>query len=708
MKFYLALDGTKDVTQAVRCKRGAAVGADCLVCVLPEGKDPDDLSGDELAAVKADARPVLTEWLAWLESLESEPDQRKRELEELRPYLQRWTAAAPALAGDYRNQVCAALALTAEEYNAWVKSGAKALSPNPSPKMGEGNRNGDGGDVAVMGEQPREGAERPEICNYGWVKRKVKETIVNADTGDEEEQTVEKNVLRALTVDEVQRCVHEKLNGEICALDMPGAKTPVLFSPTATGLKWIPTPGILKNFCGMRAILKFKTRADSTGQNYATWEDVHNAYALNDYVRRYRIVTMFPHEPPMKDTCYVWRPPADYPNPDGRYLAEVVKLFDNIVEPHFKALFAAAIVSPYWGGPCGERAAFAFIGDEPGVGKGKAAEAVGKPAGGLIETQMDEHAEKRLLEFLLHEKGLVKRVVRLDNMKDVIDSPLLESLITLPEITGHRLHSGLADRPNNLVVLITANGIRLSSDMARRIFFIKLQKPESYPIAWNDRYRQLIDENGPKIVADALAILKTPRPNVSFDGGQESFGKWVADVLARVVCYPALQAVLQGVTLQEVLRANDALRVDVDEAREQAAKFALGLFEQLVKENVVVYGNGGEFMQTPYETATTVTQPVFRSSEQMAKYWCEIFVKDKINPAWAGRKINEHIQARRIQFIERTKEKSVTRGFHVLPQFWEEHLAEQGFTQEERGRWRREIRLKTDSTDSIGQQGVET
>ena len=46
-----------------RCKAGALLGYRTMMCCLPPGKDPDDLSSDELDQVKRDARQVLDEWL---------------------------------------------------------------------------------------------------------------------------------------------------------------------------------------------------------------------------------------------------------------------------------------------------------------------------------------------------------------------------------------------------------------------------------------------------------------------------------------------------------------------------------------------------------------------------------------------------------------------------------------------------------------------
>lgn len=61
---YLALDGTADVTPLSRAAAAGTLGIYTRVCELPAGKDPDDLSGAELAGVKAGAVDAIDCWCA--------------------------------------------------------------------------------------------------------------------------------------------------------------------------------------------------------------------------------------------------------------------------------------------------------------------------------------------------------------------------------------------------------------------------------------------------------------------------------------------------------------------------------------------------------------------------------------------------------------------------------------------------------------------
>lgn len=62
VRLFYAPDGTGDMTAMKRATGASILGYDVKCCRLPEGKDPDDLTALELAAVKAAAGSVLDEW----------------------------------------------------------------------------------------------------------------------------------------------------------------------------------------------------------------------------------------------------------------------------------------------------------------------------------------------------------------------------------------------------------------------------------------------------------------------------------------------------------------------------------------------------------------------------------------------------------------------------------------------------------------------
>lgn len=65
---YYCPDGTADMTPIKRAEAAGAIGWDVKCCRLPDGKDPDDLSGVELEAVKAAAGDCVEEWFGAVEA----------------------------------------------------------------------------------------------------------------------------------------------------------------------------------------------------------------------------------------------------------------------------------------------------------------------------------------------------------------------------------------------------------------------------------------------------------------------------------------------------------------------------------------------------------------------------------------------------------------------------------------------------------------
>jgi hypothetical protein len=123
---YLALDGTADVTEEERLSKAALVGPDCWICTLPEGRDPDDLDGDELTAVKTGARQCSE---AWLEQFKRPPTTWKQNATDaFKGFLRRWLIADPDRADDLRARVCGALGLRPGEFDQLTGS-AKIIAP---------------------------------------------------------------------------------------------------------------------------------------------------------------------------------------------------------------------------------------------------------------------------------------------------------------------------------------------------------------------------------------------------------------------------------------------------------------------------------------------------------------------------------------------------------------------------------------------------
>ncbi len=643
---YVMLDGTSDVNQLRRCEVAAHIGPLTRVCLLPDGLDPDELTPDDLADTKATARPALDEWLMLIEHTPA--DQREGLMKKFAGFAAEWDKAFPGSVGDRKAAICSALGMDAGEYKAWLeryggKPKAQALGdfrmdtqyPNqPEPP----------------GKAPAGDDKRPTITNHKMDSSKS----TDPDTG--EEKTTYRYT--ALAIDAVRAQVQSALNGFPFRWGPAGEAHPVLFMPDGDGgVRRMQSSKALQTTCMEYATLKFKDKLDSKQTNYAGWDNLFQHFGGSNQVRQYAGIRLKPHAPLIPDLFYAWRPPANY-SPDLRWLLEAIDLFYNIRHPWQKAVFAAAIMTPYWGGPPAARPIIVFAADAPGKGKGKASEVVGIPAGGMIEIEADKKGEDQLKERVLSGDGGLKDVIRLDNLKDGLTSPVVESVVTLPEISGKQMYKGEASRPNYFTMLVTANNVKVSPDIARRAFFVQLDDP-NISADWEARYRSLLDHKD-ELIMDCLSVLGTPAPACDLAGFPETFGIWAREVLARVVAHPVLQEKFGALDLMKILQDNQAIRQDVDEDRE----YALKLEDELVR-SVAVWRGFAKLTKKPEPDLKggfidgeekreifppKADQEIRITAEEIFKVWKRLF-GGKGNKSWLGRKVVGHIKAKRFRWL---------------------------------------------------------
>jgi hypothetical protein len=118
-----------------------------------------------------------------------------------------------------------------------------------------------------------------------------------------------------------------------------------------------------------------------------------------------------------------------------------------------------------------------------------------------------------VIKRLLSPDARHKRVVLLDNIKTrKLSWSELESLITIDNISGHRMYKGEGSRPNSLIWVMTMNGGSLSKDMAKRTVVIKLKRPEKFTPDWLAKVTAFIGEHRWRVAADAIAELKRAVP----------------------------------------------------------------------------------------------------------------------------------------------------------------------------------------------------
>lgn len=212
VRIYMALDG--DQTALQRCRAASKIGYYCRVCCLPEGKDPDDLTTEELAALKSEAIPVATAWLECLEALEQDPEARKLALEKFAEDVRRWREQEPAAAGELRAAICAGLKLTEAEFNTWLQSAvatrkrrgeARAFSaraPVPSER------------VKKLPKLPDPKSEAAEFLNGGLTKALEKATDKAGVERDQDVMTIFQRL--SATMPGVPVVTWERVKSQVC------------------------------------------------------------------------------------------------------------------------------------------------------------------------------------------------------------------------------------------------------------------------------------------------------------------------------------------------------------------------------------------------------------------------------------------------------------------------------------------------------------
>jgi hypothetical protein len=271
--------------------------------------------------------------------------------------------------------------------------------------------------------------------------------------------------------------------------------------------------------------------------------------------KAYEAAELLPHEPPLPGHYYACNHSADG---DGSALAELVDRF-NPATPIDRDLIWAAFVTPFWGGGSGERPAILLTSEDGrGVGKTTLAEMIGTLAGGLMTFDSGDRPAD-MDTRLLSPAALCKRVCLVDNVKSHrLSWADFESRITAPEISGRRMYSGEASRPNTLTWIITINGAALSTDIAQRCVIIKLKKPK-HSGSWEDETHKFITANRERLISDILGFLRSERSTLD---RYSRWGSWERDVLSRLPEPSEAQAVIAERQSEADVEAEDSCLIE--------------------------------------------------------------------------------------------------------------------------------------------------
>jgi hypothetical protein len=265
---------------------------------------------------------------------------------------------------------------------------------------------------------------------------------------------------------------------------------------------------------------------------------------LKQTAEQYEALAPFPHWPEVPGTLYV-HPPLQ--GGDGAALRVLLSRFQP-ASAEDRALILAVLLTLVWGGRPGSRPGWLITRHRDtsdkagrGIGKSTLVHQFARLIGGHVE--LDKRAKRdEIATRLLSEAGLARRVVLLDNVKDLrLSWDELEGFITSPVISGHQMYVGEGQCPNRLNWFITLNGAGLSKDLAQRCVPIWLARP-AYSATWREEVEQFIDGHRWEIIGDLIALLKGPAAETL--SVHSRWGAWEEEVLSRVEAPEEAQKVI--------------------------------------------------------------------------------------------------------------------------------------------------------------------
>jgi hypothetical protein len=244
---------------------------------------------------------------------------------------------------------------------------------------------------------------------------------------------------------------------------------------------------------------------------------------------RYLAVSELPHHPPMESIYYV---PMNLPPSEGKYLDEFVSMF-NVESEEDRLLLKAAVCTPGWGGAPGTRPGFLLEASGPGAGKTSAVFAIARVWGGAHLVSDPSMQWSEIMKQMFSGPSANARMLVVDNAKDIVEGQAIEAAITTPSISGWKAYVGTILRPNDLTVMITANGARTSADMAQRVVVIRMGEPKK-GIDWQSKMDEFLAAHRFDVIADVIALLSGPSLYQPSQILGDRFSGWQRSILAKI------------------------------------------------------------------------------------------------------------------------------------------------------------------------------
>ncbi len=262
-------------------------------------------------------------------------------------------------------------------------------------------------------------------------------------------------------------------------------------------------------------------------------------------VKKYDSIEIAPHYPELSGAFYNHQ---ILPAPDFAKLDKFIDFF-NPETPEDKILILSMFLTPFWGGPAGQRPTYVINSKAGrGVGKTTLGEMVGKLTGTPLVSCSTQDDANDIVQRLLSDDAQSARVVFFDNEivgdGGCISNAGIAKLLTAERISGHKMYVGNCSRDNNFLWIMTLNSPNLSKDFAERCVPIMIKKPE-YKVTWKQEINEFVEANRWILISTLLEILKGAPASFT---PQFRLPDWLAGVLARI-------SGVDMVKLQEVIMA---------------------------------------------------------------------------------------------------------------------------------------------------------
>jgi len=187
--------------------------------------------------------------------------------------------------------------------------------------------------------------------------------------------------------------------------------------------------------------------------------------------------------------------------------------FFNPLTPHDRLLMKALVATVAWSNGQGKRPLFVIAGAHDAdktiqIGKSTFAEMIQELFVSPGDLDVRDDAARFTINLMANAH---KRVIRLDNVRSIFNSAIIERFVTSKYLQGHVFGVGNRMIENHVTFILTANEPNLTIDLASRSVVIRLARPLPGNSWLEENVKAWIEANREAVLADCAYVLTLPR-----------------------------------------------------------------------------------------------------------------------------------------------------------------------------------------------------